>query len=162
MWLCVCVYVRCDSLYVGERGKERQRGDRPYLHIIKVGEGSVMRREYVSVCVLGVVFIWVGCGETREPMAVEGEMDWAIGAHNGYNYKRLIVSGVDWSSLERSDLSADGLSHFTLTHQANTGRTHNHHIHRSTHTSSSSERNIIHTTKSEHIREGEHAAEASD
>ena len=44
---------------------EREGGRGGYLHIIKVGKGSVMRRECVCVgcmCVLGVVLMgWVEC-----------------------------------------------------------------------------------------------------
>lgn len=42
-----------------------------------------------------------------------------------YNCKRFLFSGIDWAGLVKSDLSVDGLSHFTLT-PTNTGRIHTH------------------------------------
>lgn len=48
-------------LFAREReGKEGGGVEKGYLHIIKVGKGSVMRREY-TVRVLGVCVYWEWC-----------------------------------------------------------------------------------------------------
>lgn len=59
MYVRVCV---CGGLLLAREreGKEGGGVEKGYLHIIKVGKGSVMRREY-TVRVLGVCVYWEWC-----------------------------------------------------------------------------------------------------
>lgn len=40
------------------------------------------------------------------------------------DYRRFLLSGIDWAGLVKSDLSVDGLSHFTLTPSEHWAHTH--------------------------------------
>lgn len=47
-----------------------------------------------------------------------------------YNWEDFLFSGIDWAGLVKSDLSVDGLSHFTLTPSEHWAHTHTHtHLH---------------------------------
>lgn len=41
-----------------------------------------------------------------------------------YNWESFVFSGIDWAGLVKSDLSVDGLSHFTLTPSEHWAHTH--------------------------------------
>lgn len=64
-------------------------------------------------------------------------------------YKRFLFSGIDWAGLVKSDLSVDGLSHFTLTLSEHWAHTHIH-IH------SHAGLTILSTDPSQEYSRGEH------